>query len=422
MFRVWITVWFLTIFGLLPNVALDASDVCSRVLNRVREVRGNPAAFYPNEEPGGVQRRMERIEARIQARSERGWWSGEPFYRTSDIVAGLASGRVILARDRPGIGISTKMEVPYSTPELDRAMDEIYKDFKNALIAQGLDTSNTKLVITSILRSVEQQRSLIASGAPAAGRSSHTYGIAFDISYAWFERNSPQYAQVLEEVLRKYEAAGRINLIKEELQGVWHVAIGPDFFASTHRAESKWPNSTTTQEPAADYGPGAMEFTVVGENGRVDLENGEGFVKYVVVPDAEGGPPEITIHLAYGYKNGPRGWVEKIKNEIFEQFPDSKIISSFSMLNGARALEAIRENPLNPDFSNVPGIRTPARRYEVRFNISNVNGQTNLQELEVVFLPGVPDPGEPLWANRESTLASPIYQRWVSQGAPSSHF
>lgn len=202
---------------------------CEKAFKKIERVRKKPSKHYPTQSPEKVLNRMERIEARLQARSEQSWRTGEQIANQAEIQSGLASGRLVIAEDRPGIGISSKMAIKVSTPTLDRAMDAIAQDFKLALQAEGFDTARTKLVITSIVRTTELQNQLIAQGYPASARSSHTYGISFDISYRWFEENAPRQAEILRAVLKGHEAYKHINLIREERQGVWHVTLSPEF-------------------------------------------------------------------------------------------------------------------------------------------------------------------------------------------------
>lgn len=222
------SLWLLST-GVFSSNLYAADAQCSKALSIIEKVRQDPQSFYSSEDPDQVLQRLERIEARILARPEQAWWTEDSIQDLADLERRIAEGRVIKALDRPGVGISARMDFKYSTPRLDAAMDQIATEFKAALNKKGLDSSQTKLVVTSILRTEEFQKQLIQNGNPAATRSSHTRAIAFDVSYRWFEENAPEKAAVLKELLETYHSAGKINLIREEVQGVWHVAISPKF-------------------------------------------------------------------------------------------------------------------------------------------------------------------------------------------------
>lgn len=215
--------------SVLSSSLYAADDLCSKALSIIEKVRQDPQSFYSSENLDQVLQRLERTEARILARPEQAWWTEDSIQDLADLERRIAEGRVIKALDRPGVGISARMDFKYSTPRLDAAMDQIAVEFKAALDAKGLDSPQTKLVVTSILRTEEFQKELIQNGNPAAVRSSHTRAIAFDVSYRWFEENAPEKAAVLKELLEAYHFAGKINLIREELQGVWHIALSPSF-------------------------------------------------------------------------------------------------------------------------------------------------------------------------------------------------
>jgi len=215
--------------GMSSAHALD----CPALIIRLQERMENPEKFYPEDQIEEKRSKIERTLARVQALSERSWWADQISLETNQqLVRAIKDGKVFFAEERPGIGISGEMNLPFTTTALDRGMDFVRDRFFERLNAKGLSTEQTKIVITSIIRTEELQRMFIAQGLPAARRSSHTYGIAFDISFAWFEDSAPEYAVVLKETLQSLQEEGKINLIREDLQRVWHVALSPDFYRS----------------------------------------------------------------------------------------------------------------------------------------------------------------------------------------------
>ncbi|TVQ80683.1 MAG: hypothetical protein EA369_01650 [Bradymonadales bacterium] len=218
-----------SLFGL--PIPTPSAEICRSLISRVLEIQNNPTQFYPDADPVELQRRLERILARLRVRPEQRWREGREFYETdADVRAALENGELIETTERPGVGISGNMTYKVSTPILDRVMDKIAEDFIQALETEGLDTQNTKIVVSSIVRPHDYQQLLAGEGRPSASRSSHSYGIAFDISYQWFEEHSPQKAEVLRTVLERFQAEGKINLVQEEFEQVWHIAVSPEFY------------------------------------------------------------------------------------------------------------------------------------------------------------------------------------------------
>jgi hypothetical protein len=225
---------FLIILAALTHhevYALDRGELLRRVLER----KANPGLFYPgiNEDPRKLRHllgRLERLETRIRAQKERRWWKGRPILATqADLERAIAEGRVSPMRDLPGLGMSTNNKMPYTTPVLELAQQDILSAFNENLIRRGINPDK-KLVITSIIRTKEYQIGLIAEKYPAATRSSHTLGVAFDISTQWFEEKAPEYARVLHGTLfQNFRKAGKANVIREELQKVWHIGISPAY-------------------------------------------------------------------------------------------------------------------------------------------------------------------------------------------------
>jgi uncharacterized protein YcbK (DUF882 family) len=205
---------------------------CLLVMKELDRRLASPADYYtPSEIAAGELGRVERVFARAAARSERSWREGQAYQQDSEVHQAYRSGELELAIDRPHVGFSSNMTFKYVTSEMNQAMDLIAQELVQRMASKNLPTDKTKLVITSTIRSVESQRRLIEEGKPAAVDSSHTYGIAFDISYEGFERHDPEAMKILEEILQELHQQGKINLIHERLQKVWHIALSPDFQA-----------------------------------------------------------------------------------------------------------------------------------------------------------------------------------------------
>ena len=85
------------------------------------------------------------------------------------------------------------------------------------------------LWVTSLARSVEQQRQLRALGYTATLPSAHCAGYAMDIEMSWFRRFGA--AGVLEGLLRERQQAGEVNAIDEGQ--TWHLCLSPAAVAAS---------------------------------------------------------------------------------------------------------------------------------------------------------------------------------------------
>ena len=88
------------------------------------------------------------------------------------------------------------------------------------------------LWVTSLARSIEQQRRLRALGYTATLPSAHCVGYAMDIEMSWFHRFGA--AGLLEGLLRERQRAGQVNTIDEGQ--TWHLCLSPAVVAGDTRA------------------------------------------------------------------------------------------------------------------------------------------------------------------------------------------
>ena len=86
------------------------------------------------------------------------------------------------------------------------------------------------LWVTSLARSIEQQRRLRALGYTATLPSAHCVGYAMDIEMSWFRRFGA--AATLEGLLAERQQAGEVNAIDEGQ--TWHLCLSPAAVAA-HR-------------------------------------------------------------------------------------------------------------------------------------------------------------------------------------------
>ncbi len=85
------------------------------------------------------------------------------------------------------------------------------------------------LWVTSLARSIEQQRRLRALGYTATLPSAHCVGYAMDVEMSWFRRFGA--AGVLEGLLLERQQAGEVNAIDEGQ--TWHLCLSPALVGSS---------------------------------------------------------------------------------------------------------------------------------------------------------------------------------------------
>ena len=101
------------------------------------------------------------------------------------------------------------------------------------------------LWVTSLARSIEQQRRLRALGYTATLPSAHCVGYAMDIEMSWFRRFGA--AGMLAGLLLERQRAGEVNAIDEGQ--TWHLCLSPAAVAGQGPAAS--PAAVIGQDPAA---------------------------------------------------------------------------------------------------------------------------------------------------------------------------
>jgi hypothetical protein len=91
------------------------------------------------------------------------------------------------------------------------------------------------LWVTSLARSIEQQRQLRALGYTATLPSAHCVGYAMDVEMSWFRRFGA--AATLEGLVRERQQAGEVNAIDEGQ--TWHLCLSPAAVAGNRRAAER---------------------------------------------------------------------------------------------------------------------------------------------------------------------------------------
>lgn len=113
--------------------------------------------------------------------------------------------------------------VPYITQNSKKVLEDLGRTYE-ALAGEG-----NYFTVSSATRTIDQQKNLKKRNRNAtAGPSSHSYGVSFDISFIRFNgiRNYDQKAQKnLEAVLKHFQKANKIYVIKERRQACYHITV-----------------------------------------------------------------------------------------------------------------------------------------------------------------------------------------------------
>lgn len=123
--------------------------------------------------------------------------------------------------------------VPYLVPRAELLLKDIGQSFADSLKSKGLNPN--RLIVTSLLRTVEDQRKLSRGNTNAARKSCHSYATTFDITYKRFHKkkfkrwhpyenvSAETLKKVLSEVLRDKKKEKRCHVKYELRQGCFHI-------------------------------------------------------------------------------------------------------------------------------------------------------------------------------------------------------
>ena len=182
----------------------------------------NPPDKTPHHELAGILAAQEK---------EVLWWKEYPSMRTlADITRGLEQKTIMRVPD-VGDGYKLSEKIPAELRVLEFGtygiLEKIARTWKDRVKSLRHEGEDLFLVVTSLGRTEEYQKELVAAGYPAAERSAHTKLGAFDIATRWFEDNRPALLAPLTELLAAYAKEGKLNFIAEPTMGVYHVARNP---------------------------------------------------------------------------------------------------------------------------------------------------------------------------------------------------
>lgn len=125
--------------------------------------------------------------------------------------------------------------IPYLIPQAADLLERIGRDFLDSLAAKGLNPN--KIVVTSVLRTEADVRSLRKGNINASDQSTHRYGTTFDLSYWHYEkipdlRGRPyedvppeQLRAVLGQVLKALHDQEVCYIKYERKQSCFHITV-----------------------------------------------------------------------------------------------------------------------------------------------------------------------------------------------------
>ncbi len=121
-----------------------------------------------------------------------------------------------------------KSSIPYLVPRAAVLLQDIGQAFYDSLYMKGVPMN--KLIVTSVLRTMDDVKKLQRHNLNATDNSCHLYGTTFDICYNRYHPVT-QYVRddtlkwVLSEVLRDKREEGQCYIKYEVKQGCFHITV-----------------------------------------------------------------------------------------------------------------------------------------------------------------------------------------------------
>ena len=121
-----------------------------------------------------------------------------------------------------------KSSIPYMVPRAAVLLQDIGQSFYDSLYMKGVPLN--QLIVTSVLRSMEDVQRLQRHNQNATERSCHLFGTTFDICYNRYHPivkpvRDDTLKWVLSEVLRDKREEGRCYVKYEVKQGCFHITV-----------------------------------------------------------------------------------------------------------------------------------------------------------------------------------------------------
>ncbi len=138
--------------------------------------------------------------------------------------------------EKVGIGIHRRYIAvpagsrPYLVPQAKCLLEEIGREFDNRCRQRGF---KAKFVVTSMLRTEEDNKRLAAFNGNVSQNSMHRYGTTFDITYKRFwcsnEREAGICDEVLAGILTEFRRQGKCWVLRESNQPCYHITVNPKY-------------------------------------------------------------------------------------------------------------------------------------------------------------------------------------------------
>lgn len=121
-----------------------------------------------------------------------------------------------------------KSSIPYMVPRAAVLLQDIGQSFYDSLYMKGVPLN--QLIVTSVMRSMEDVQRLQRHNQNATERSCHLFGTTFDICYNRYHPvvkpvRDDTLKWVLSEVLRDKREEGRCYVKYEVKQGCFHITV-----------------------------------------------------------------------------------------------------------------------------------------------------------------------------------------------------
>jgi hypothetical protein len=118
--------------------------------------------------------------------------------------------------------------IPYLVPRAALLLQDIGQAFYDSLYVKGV--SLNQMIVTSVLRSIDDVAKLQRHNGNAMDNSCHLYGTTFDICYNRYhpverEVRNDTLKWILSEVLRDKRQEGRCYIKYEVKQGCYHITV-----------------------------------------------------------------------------------------------------------------------------------------------------------------------------------------------------
>lgn len=154
----------------------------------------------------------------------------EPAFSREDVEA-MKDKLVCIEDNEYYIVDSLTHSLPYLVPKASDLLSSIGSNFLDSLEAKGLNPN--QVIVTSVLRTLDDVRKLRHHNGNASEKSAHFYGTTFDVSWKRFNKveedrpmqdvSSDTLKLVLSEVLRDLRKAETCYVKYELKQGCFHI-------------------------------------------------------------------------------------------------------------------------------------------------------------------------------------------------------